>query len=96
MDVIKMLPEYLDTGLEDGELEDITRIALAKHIRELKGAIANAVINAKSFNLLDNLEGANKALTEARKFSKQYHHFLAELNRMNNGDDVESPIAAPE
>ena len=88
MDIVKLLPEYLDTGLEDGELNEIAEFALAQHIKQLKVAIANSVINARSATLMDNMEGSSKALGEARKFKKQYHHFQAELARLR-GSGIE-------
>ena len=36
---------------------------------------------------MDNITGADKAMGEARKFKKQYHHFRAELARLQ-GDNL--------
>lgn len=86
MDIIKILPEYLDAGLEEGELEELVKVSIKAHLTQLKRAIAQAVISARAFTLMDNLDGSTKALEEARKFKKQYHHFLTELKRLHNSD----------
>jgi hypothetical protein len=44
---------------------------------------------------MDNLEGSQKALAEARKFKKQYHHFLAELTRLRGSGPELTPEPEP-
>jgi hypothetical protein len=95
MDVIKIMPEYLDTGMEDGELEDLVEATLRAHLTQLKRAIANSVTSARSCTLMDNLEGSQKALAEARKFKNQYHHFLAELTRLRGSGPELTPEPEP-
>jgi hypothetical protein len=63
----------------------ITQAALAKRIRDLKLAIAEAVVQARACTLLDNLEGSHQALQRARQFQREYHHFYAEWQRLNVG-----------
>ena len=82
MDVIKLLPEYLD-GLEDSELEGITRVVLMRQVQALKESIAVQVVNARSATLMDDLDGSTKYLGQARKMKTQYLHFLAELRRLD-------------
>jgi hypothetical protein len=84
MDIIKLLPEYLDLGVDANELVAITQAALAKRIRDLKLAIAEAVVQARACTLLDNLEGSHQALQRARQLQKEYHHFFAEWRRLNS------------
>ena len=62
MDVIEILPEYLDAGLEAGELETLAISAIEAHLVQLKRAIANSVISARSCTLMDNLDGSTKAM----------------------------------
>ena len=95
MDVIKILPDYLDVGLEEGELEDLVTVTIQAHLVQLKRAIANSVISARSCTLMDNLDGSTKAMGEARKFQKQYHHFLAELTRLRGSGPELTPEPAP-
>lgn len=95
MDIIKILPEYLDTGLEEGELEALVTASIQAHLVQLKQAITRAVISARAFTLMDNLDGSTKALEEARRFQKQYHHFLEELKRLQNGDSKRSLVPEP-
>lgn len=85
MDIIKMLPEYLDLGVDDQELQAITQAALAQRIRGLKLAIAEAVVQARGCTLLDNLEGSHQALHRARQLQQEYHHFYAEWQRLQSG-----------
>jgi hypothetical protein len=82
MDIIQLLPEYLDLGVDQDELVAITQAALAKRIRDLKLAIAEAVIQARAGTLLDNLEGSHQALQRARQLQREYHHFFAEWSRL--------------
>jgi|TARA_Y100000296_G_C5154260_1_gene248120 hypothetical protein len=95
MDVIKIIPEYLDMGLEPGELESLVETTIEAHLVQLKRAIANSVVSARSFTLMDNLDGSTKALGEARKFKKQYHHFLAELTRLRGSGPELTPEPEP-
>tara|TARA_Y100000310_G_scaffold345020_1_gene461230 strand:- start:6967 stop:7284 length:318 start_codon:yes stop_codon:yes gene_type:complete len=88
MDIIKLLPEYLDTGVEDEELVQLARWALQRQIQGLKESIAIQVINARSATLLDDLDGSSKALSRARLLKKQYHHFLAELTRLDKDSEL--------
>lgn len=82
MEIIKLLPEYLDLGVDQEELVAITQAALAKRIRDLKLAIGEAVVQARACTLLDNLEGSHQALQRARQLQKEYHHFFAEWSRL--------------
>lgn len=82
MDIIKILPEYLDLGVDPDELNAIAQAALAQRLRSLKLAIGEAVVQARAATLLDNLEGAHQALQRARQLQKEYHHFYAEWQRL--------------
>ena len=82
MDIIQLLPEYLDLGVDQDELVAVTQAALAKRIRDLKLAIAEAVVQARAGSLLDNLEGSHQALHRARQLQREYHHFYAEWSRL--------------
>lgn len=84
MDIIKLLPEYLNLGVDADELVAITQAALAQRIRDTKLAIAQAVVQARACTLLDNLEGSHQALHRARQLQKEYHHFFAEWQRLSN------------
>jgi hypothetical protein len=85
MDIIKLIPEYLDLGVDQDELVAIAQAALAKRIRDLKLAIAEAVVQARACTLLDNLEGSHQALARARQLQREYHHFHAEWVRLSSG-----------
>ena len=87
MDIINLIPDYLDTGLEDGELEELTRMVLQKQIRGLKESIAVTVVNARSASLMDDLEGSHKFIAQAKKMKIQYHHFLGELTRLEKREE---------
>jgi hypothetical protein len=82
MDIIKLLPEYLDLGVDQDELVAIALAALAKRIRDVKLATAEAVVQARACILLDNLEGSHQALQRARQLQREYHHFFAEWQRL--------------
>lgn len=82
MDIIQLLPEYLDLGVDQKELVAVTQAALAKRVRDLKLAIAEAVVQARACTLLDNLEGSHQALQRARQLQREYHHFFAEWSRL--------------
>jgi len=88
MDIVDILPEYLDVGLEEGELEEIAVLVLTKQVKALKEAIGVMVVNARSATMMDDMEGSSKALGQARKMKKQYHHFVGELNRLTKGDEA--------
>ena len=92
MDIVEILPEYLDIGLEDGELKELSRWALEKQILGLKQSIAIQVINARSATLMDDLDGSTKSLSQARKMKEQYHHFLDELNRLDVPESKSEPV----
>jgi hypothetical protein len=82
VDIIQLLPEYLDLGVDQEELVAVTQAALAKRVRDLKLAIAEAVVQARACTLLDNLEGSHQALQRARQLQREYHHFYAEWTRL--------------
>ncbi len=82
MDVIKLLPQYLDLGVDQEEMRQITLTALAQRIREIKLSVAQAVVQARACTLLDNLEGSNTALQQARRLQREYHDFYAQWRRL--------------
>ena len=90
MDVIDILREFIDTGVQEEELRSLVEDSIQAHIKLVKQAMANAVISARAAVLLDNLDGSTKMMAEARKLKKQYHHFLAELARLRGEPDPES------
>lgn len=94
MDLVRLLPEFLDVGVDDAEMEEIAMAALQSQIKLLKVAIANAVVNARGHTLIDNLGGAEKALAEARRLQTQYHAFLSELERMESGTPIRATNGA--
>jgi trehalose-6-phosphate synthase len=93
LDIVKLLPEYLDLGVDADELVAISQAALAKRIRDLKLAIAEAVVQARACTLMDNLEGSHQALHRARQLQQEYHHFHAEWSRLQASP---SPLAERE
>ena len=82
MDVVKLLPEYLDIGVDEEEMRQISLAAVAQRIRELKLAVAQSVVQARASTLMDNLEGANSSLQQARRLQQEYHHFYAQWRRL--------------
>lgn len=86
MDVVKILPEYLDIGVDDEEMRQISLAAVAQRIRQLKLAVAQSVVQARSSTLMDNLEGANSSLQQARRLQQEYHHFYAQWRRLGGLD----------
>ena len=94
MDIVKLLPEYLDLGVDAEEMQHIALAALARRIRDLKLAIAEAVMQARACTLMDNLDGSNKALQQARHLQREYHHFYTEWRRLGGegpGGSEEEP-----
>lgn len=94
MDTIQLLPEYLDVGVDPGELRQIALAALARRIRELKLAVAEAVVRSRACELLDDQEGIRQALQGARQLQVQYHHFYAEWRQL--GEQTQSAGAGNE
>jgi len=92
MDMIDILPEYLDTGMVDGEIKNLAVSTIRNHLTQLKQAIANSVISARSHTLMDNLKGADTAMEQARKLQTQYHYFLSELSRLVNESTVPTSV----
>ncbi|MCH7713759.1 MAG: hypothetical protein IIC99_09065 [Chloroflexi bacterium] len=78
MDVIKLLPEYLDMGVDQEEMRQITLAALAQRIREVKLSVAQAVVQARACTLMDDTEAAGTALQQARRLQREYHEFYAQ------------------
>lgn len=93
MDIIKLLPEYLDLGVDPEEMQQIAQAALAQRLRSLKLAIGEAVVQARAATLLDNLEGSHQALHRARQLQREYHHFYAEWSRFNCPDTSGQPAS---
>lgn len=90
MDTNNLLPKYLDIGVEEEEMKVITLMALQGRLKQLKVAIAEMILQAQASLFMDNLEGQNVSLKQARKLKKEYHHFYAEYRRLM-GDEV-SPL----
>ncbi len=67
MDIAKMLVQYLDTGVDGLEIRQLCRATVAQRIREIKLASAQAVVQARSCDLLDDLGGSNAAHEQARR-----------------------------
>jgi len=82
MDTKDVLAKYLDVGVEDEEMETITLMAIQNRLKQLKMAIAESIIQSQAAAQVDNLEGSNAALKQARKLKNEYHHFYAELRRL--------------
>ena len=93
MDVIKVLPEYLDFGVDKEEMRQIALTAVAQHIREIKLSVALAVVQARACTLMDNLEGSNTALQQARRLQREYHEFYAQWLRLSGSENQEAPVA---
>ena len=91
MDIVKLLPEYLDLGVDQEEMRQIALAAVAQRIREIKLSVAQAVVQARACTLLDNLEGSNTALQQARRLQREYHEFYAQWRRLSGSDNQEAP-----
>ena len=78
MDIAKSLVQYLDTGVDGQEIRQLCRAAVAQRIREIKLASAQAVVQARSCDLMDDPEGSNVALEQARRLQREYHEFYAQ------------------
>lgn len=78
MDVIKVLPEYLDLGVDQEEMRQIALTVLAQRIREIKLSVAQAVVQARSCELMDNPEGSSASLQQAHRLQLEYHEFYAQ------------------
>ena len=83
MDVIKIMEEFLGEEMDKEEMKQLAVDSITAHLQLLKKAIANTIISARSATLVDNLEGSDHAMAEARKFQKLYYHFQAELSRLH-------------
>lgn len=102
MDIVNLLPEYLDMGVDQEEIRQIAMAALAQRIREIKLSVAQAVVQAKVCTMMDDLEGSDKALQQARLHQREYHELYAQWRRLagsyeageadgnTNGQDPES------
>ena len=87
MDIVNLLPEYLDMGVDQEEMRQIALAALAQRVRDVKLAVAQAVVQARASTLMDNLEGANTALQQARRLQREYHEFYAQWRRLADPSD---------
>ncbi len=56
-DISRTLVRFLDTGVDGQEIRQLCRTAIAQRIREIKPAAAQAVVQARSCDLMDNPEG---------------------------------------
>ena len=91
MDIVKLLPEYLDVGVDEEELRQLSLAAVAQRIREVKLAVAQAVVQARACTLMDNLEGSNTALQQARRLQREYHEFYAQWRRLSGSENQDAP-----
>lgn len=91
MDIVNLLPEYLDLGVDQEEMRQIALAALAQRIRDLKISVAQAVVQARACTLLDNLEGSSTALQQARRLQREYHEFYAQWRRLSVSENQEAP-----
>ena len=89
MDIVKLLPEYLDIGVDQEEMRQLSFAAVAQRIREVKLAVAQSVVQARACTLMDNLEGSNKALEQARRLQREYHEFYAQWRRLGGSGSGE-------
>ena len=87
MDIIKSLPDFLDIGVEEEEMKAVALNALAKRLNALKAAIAETLLGAKAQALTDNFTAQHEALKQAKALKKEYHHFYAEFNRLQKGEE---------
>ena len=94
MDVIKLLPEYLDMGVGQEEMRQIALAALAQRIREIKLSVAQAVVQAGSSTLMENPEGSDTALQQARRLQREYYEFYAQWRRLSGLENQEAPDAS--
>lgn len=85
MDIVKLLPEYLDG--DEGQLQALAGMALRKRCNTLRETIADGIVTARAMALMDDLEGQSKVLKEVRKLKAQLNAFQAELRRLEGDDD---------
>lgn len=78
MDVADILTKYLDRGVDGQEIRQLCRVAVAQRIRDIKLATAQAVVQAKSRDVMDDPDGSDAALQQARNLQKEYREFYAE------------------
>jgi hypothetical protein len=95
MDVIESLPEYLDLGVDQGEMRQIALAALAQRIREIKLSVAQAVVQATACSLMDDVDGANAARQQARRLQREYHEFHAQWRRLSGLETTEPEAGSP-
>ena len=95
MDIVKLLPEHLDLGVDQEEMRQIALAAVAQRIREIKLSVAQAVVQARACTLMDNLEGSNTSLQQARRLQREYHEFYAQWRRLS-GSENRSASGGPE
>ena len=91
-DIVNLLPEYLDMGVDQEEMRQIALAALAQRVRDIKLAVAQSVVQARASTLLDNLEGANAALQQARRLQREYHEFYAQWLRLGETGNSDSGV----
>lgn len=78
IDIAGMLVQYLDTGVDGLEIRQLCRAAVAQRIRDIKLASAQAVVQARSCDLMNDPGGSNAAHEQARRLQRQYHDFYAQ------------------
>lgn len=72
MEIIKLLSQILDVGVDEEELRQIALAALAHRLRELKLAIGAAVVEAQGEMSEGCLLGVDQSLQKAGRLGDEY------------------------
>ena len=72
MEIVKLLSQFLDVGVDGEELRQIALAALAHRLRELKLAIGVAVVDAQGELMEGCLPGVDRSLQKARRLGEEY------------------------
>lgn len=72
MEIIALLSQYLDVGVDGGELRQIALAALAHRLRDLKLAIGLAVVEAQGEMMAGCLLGVDQSLQRAGRLREEY------------------------
>jgi len=93
--ILNLLSQYLGPDVDQTELVAIAQAALAKRIRDLKLAIAEAVVQARACALASNLSDSDQALRRARQLQQEYHYFCGEWTVLSQSGAGSNPLETP-
>jgi hypothetical protein len=72
VEIIKLLSQFIDVGVDGEELRQIALAALAHRLRDLKLSIGVAVVDAQGELMEGCLPGVDRSLQKARRLGEEY------------------------